>query len=106
MICWANKGNVGNKMIGKKSLLVVGILIAATILLALIDVPEDVKAVPGELHVDDDGAQWPGAYTTIQAAINAANDTGDTIFIHEGIYRENGRESMCYSICYPIINAI
>ena len=37
------------------------------------------------LHVDDDGVQWPGAYTTITTALGAAS-TGDTIIVHEGIY--------------------
>jgi parallel beta-helix repeat protein len=40
------------------------------------------------LHVDDDGGQWPGAYTTITAALAAAGD-GDTIIVHEGTYVEN-----------------
>ena len=39
------------------------------------------------LHVDDDGAQCPGAYTTISAALtDAAN--GVTIIVHEGTYDE------------------
>jgi len=40
------------------------------------------------LHVDDDGAQWPGAYTTITAALAVAVN-GDTIIVHEGTYVEN-----------------
>lgn len=40
------------------------------------------------LHVDDDGAQWPGAYTTIAGALADASD-GDTIIVHEGTYVEN-----------------
>ena len=40
------------------------------------------------LHVDDDGAQWPAAYTTIQAAIDAAG-TGDTINVAAGTYTED-----------------
>ena len=40
------------------------------------------------LHVDDDWAQWPGAYYTINEALAVAVD-GDTIIVHEGTYTEN-----------------
>ncbi len=40
------------------------------------------------LHVDDDGVQWPGAYTTISAALTVAAN-GYTIIVHEGTYIEN-----------------
>ena len=39
------------------------------------------------LHVDDDWAQWPGAYYTINEALAVAGD-GDTIIVHEGTYSE------------------
>ena len=37
------------------------------------------------LHVDDDWAEWPGAYYTITEALAVAGD-GDTIIVHEGTY--------------------
>jgi TusA-related sulfurtransferase len=40
------------------------------------------------LFVDDDGAQCPGAFSTIQAAVNAAAP-GDTIHVCNGRYRES-----------------
>jgi len=40
------------------------------------------------LHVDDDWAQWPGAYYTITEALAVAVDD-DTIIVHEGTYYEN-----------------
>ena len=40
------------------------------------------------LHVDDDWAQWPGAYKTITEALAVAGD-GDTIYVHDGTYLEN-----------------
>ncbi len=39
------------------------------------------------LHVDDDWAQWPGAYYTINEALAVAGN-GDTIKVHEGTYNE------------------
>ncbi len=40
------------------------------------------------LHVDDDGVQWPGAYTTISVALTVAF-SGDTIIVHAGTYAES-----------------
>jgi len=40
------------------------------------------------LHVDDDWAQWPGAYYTINEALAVAGD-GDTIIVENGIYTES-----------------
>ena len=40
------------------------------------------------LHVDDDWAQWPGAYHTITEALDVAVPD-DTIIVHEGTYLEN-----------------
>jgi hypothetical protein len=37
------------------------------------------------LHVDDDGAQRPGAYPDIETALADAV-VGDTILVHEGVY--------------------
>ena len=39
------------------------------------------------LHVDDDGAEWPGAYPTITEALAVAG-SGDTIIVHQGTYPE------------------
>jgi len=40
------------------------------------------------LHVDDDWAEWPGAYYTIEEALAVADD-GDTIIVEAGEYEEN-----------------
>lgn len=40
------------------------------------------------LHVDDDWAQWPGAYRTITEALAVAGD-GDIIIVEDGTYNEN-----------------
>jgi len=46
---------------------------------------ENVKANGNTIYVDDDGGQ---DYTTIQEAIDAADD-GDTVYIHNGFYYES-----------------
>lgn len=46
------------------------------------------RAVPAVLFVDDDGAQKPGAFTTIGAAMAAAG-TNDTIEVFDGTYTES-----------------
>ena len=57
-------------MTGKKSLLLVGIVIMAALLVTLVDMPEYVQA-NGSWHVDDDGGK---DFTKIQDAINASSE--------------------------------
>ena len=45
------------------------------------------------LHVDDDLAQWPSAYTSITDALVYAN-VGDAIIVHEGTYNESVQVSV------------
>ncbi|HJZ94732.1 MAG TPA: right-handed parallel beta-helix repeat-containing protein [Gemmataceae bacterium] len=47
----------------------------------------EAREVPAVLFVDDDGVQKPGAFTTIVAALNAANPN-DTIEVYKGTYAE------------------
>jgi len=61
-----------------------GIMVVVVISLLSLSVVTPVSAA-NLLHVDDDGLQWPGAYSTINEAIGAADD-GDTIIVHEGTY--------------------
>ena len=74
-------------MIGiqKKSLLVTCAVIIAVMALAMIEMPQNARANPGELHVGGGGA---GNYTTIQDAIDDAI-AGDTIIVWDGTYTEN-----------------
>ncbi len=62
-------------------------LLTAIFILSIFVVAIPVSAVEGKIwYVDDDLVQYPLAeFTTIQAAINAA-DSGDTILVHPGTY--------------------
>jgi hypothetical protein len=72
-----------------------GISVLTALILALspsaADPPTVTEVEPSRarvpLHVDDDGAQWPGAYTTIMAALDDAN-VGDIVLVHDGVYSE------------------
>ncbi|HJM56383.1 MAG TPA: hypothetical protein QF446_03575 [Planctomycetota bacterium] len=48
-------------------------------------------AAASDLHVDDDGMDYPNAdYTSIQAAVDVAKNW-DTIHVHAGTYTGTGR---------------
>jgi len=57
-------------------------ILAVLVSAVLAGTPLPAKA---PLHVDDDGAQWPGAYLDIETALADAV-VGDTILVHEGVY--------------------
>lgn len=57
------------------------------------------------LHVDDDGVQFPGAYTSIQAAVDAAQD-GDTILVEPGTYTGLGPDLFVVNIESKSLNIV
>ncbi|APH38510.1 NosD domain-containing protein [Methanohalophilus halophilus] len=58
------------------------ILLASAVVLVLLS----SLSLAAEITVDDDGAE---DYTTIQEAVNAANNSGDTILVYPGTYNQN-----------------
>jgi nitrous oxidase accessory protein NosD len=72
----------------RKALFGAGVLLALAVMAGVI-APETRAGLPADIFVDDDGVECPDAdYTTIQAAVDAA-DPGNTIRVCAGTYAES-----------------
>ena len=76
----------GRGMIPRKNLVSIPIIVIMVLSTFTSIIPDTAVAYPHRtLHV---GGSGPGNYTTIQDAIDNAND-GDTVFVYNGTYYEN-----------------